>query len=134
MKTEVYIPKVAYNSTGETKQKYIHQLSAELYGVHFIGNKKLEGKFILSRVWKEALCKREKMLGRLRREKVLQMMQSNRGRDKKLEIRAECMKGSEWLRNPGGECWEIKLLSCDEWLGKPNKEFITNAKVNRKPL
>lgn len=45
----------------------------------------------------------------LRREKFLKMMKSSRGRGKKLEIRAECMKGSEWLRNPGGECWGNKI-------------------------
>lgn len=46
----VHIPKGVYNPAGETKQKYIDQLSAELYGAHFIGSKKLGGKFILSRV------------------------------------------------------------------------------------
>lgn len=45
------------------------------------------------------------MLGRLRREKFFKMMKSSRGRGKKLEIRAECMGGSEWLRNPGGKYW-----------------------------
>lgn len=56
------------------------------------------------------------------------------GRGKDLEVRAEYIKGNELLRNLVGECWEIKLLSNDEWSGKPNEEFITNTKDNRKPL
>lgn len=56
------------------------------------------------------------------------------GRGKDLEVRAEYMKGNELLRNLGGECWEIKLLSNDEWSGKPNEDFITDTKDNRKPL
>lgn len=34
----------------EKKQKYTEQLSAELYSARYIGNKKLEGKFVLDRV------------------------------------------------------------------------------------
>lgn len=43
---QVHILKGVYNPAEETKQKYIEQLSAKLYGADYISNKKLGGKSI----------------------------------------------------------------------------------------
>lgn len=106
------------NPAGETKLKYMGQLSAELYGADYINNKKLGWKSTLYRIVEASLYRRQKFLGGQKNGEKFSI-----GKGKELEIRVEYMRGSELLRNSLGEYLEIKLLSDDEWPGKPSRRI-----------